>query len=263
MKKNILTTTLISLISFSTYAGQLIIENGNGKVMLSSDNDNNLTINGENINSNKKIYNIDGTVLGNVENVSFIKTRNSNTYYYQVEYYQDGELSKLSDTSSQLITVKLKDHGEDYIANINEWGDIPASLMLYTDPDCKNAAYVSALTIPSGILYKNTIVGAQFQDKAWIVKNFTSLDEIDVVKNTPLYAYSSQIDPRYLVSYGTGELHCHLLTKENGDYNYIAPVPITPLPEGIVTSERDDNNGGIPYYWYHLSNAKGPLSLSK
>ncbi|WP_146147059.1 hypothetical protein [Photobacterium kishitanii] len=243
-------TALLSLVAFNASAGKLVIENGNNKVSISAGENNSLSINGNSVAMNKKVYSYDGKLVGNL--LAFTLTNNQMTPN-NIESGQYGEhLQFQFDTLSTVgITVK----GKEYAVNLNSWNHIPSSIMFYTDSACTQAKYVLGGSIPSGAWIANTIVADSHSEGAFVTNPFATEDEEDAVNNETLYTFEGSSNS------------CIAVTKnadadENSDgaYGFFELQPLSPLPEGVVRSDDHSNSYG-KHFEHRLESAKAPLSI--
>ena len=274
MKKTLLVTALFA--SFTVSAGQLVIENGNGKVALSTNDNNALTINGTQLAQVKHVYDDNNVLVGTLQNIStelnFVDERSTAVYYMAqrnsnsrrfVKNSLDGSIEPIS-TIDLLMTINVPHEGVNYTVNVDAFNRIPSSAMVYLDQDCKQAAYVVASSIPSSILFKNTIVTDDRTGKAFVFDTSVSFDN---ARNKTLYVPIGDQE----MPLGINAVHLPPLGASNcvplnqNEIDRLKPIPVKPLPEGIVDyfDTEDCPEGEAISEWgtFVLSGVSDPLHI--
>lgn len=266
MKKTLLATAL--LVSFTASAGQLVIENGSGKIALSADSSNSLIINGNKVANAKMVYDAENQLVGELVNLS---TQSTDSELYlsggsvsgpEEEQLQTVPPTRLNKEISPLLTIKKQVNGTTYTVNTTPFASVPGSVMLYTDQACSQAAYVSARTVPSSVLFENTVVGDIYSGKAYSISSHLGADELDEIASKNLYGLIFSAEWKD----GEPPFKCEPIVKsEDNDYGYLDPVPVKVLPDGIIEATDEgqmyDSDANLHYYSFDLYRAVFPLHI--
>ncbi|MCD9529583.1 hypothetical protein [Photobacterium carnosum] len=253
-KTTLATTFLTTLFAVNTFAGQLIIENGQNKVSITAGANNSLVVNGKTFNSEApvtnsslKIHDISGKVIGDFISLSDDPLGGINPILIKSSF--SGMIQLPSDDGSHYynstVLGKFNLAGTEYTTSITRDLAIPNSIILYNDSSCSVAKYVITKTIAGGAWGKNSIVVDGNKPQAYVVGEPVWDDNI--YKTDTVYGYV------YGKDYSNNT--CTPIDLNKAAFGVSALKQ--QLPNNIVKSETDTSDDFTVKIYNHYLNIPG------